>query len=385
MENVKITAAAIIDARSRTKSHPEKISKSDMVQIAGWCYWLKKTAAFKEFAYTVLTGCSKDYLVNLCKKLDISFNKSDTKEALVKLLKRINVSTLRESLVLPANGIAVPTFESLFNISTANRRRLQAEKNMLPISGWGSSKYGDYPIFGLAETIELLYACKPAFEEFKNFVIEELTEEAIAEKKQRERELAAKPQFESWVEVHKTEDPELTQVIAEIIKSVSGLVKSSKFHTARCNAENQLQRYYSQQRFKKSQQEQAERVRMQNEMKRLESQQQHQAQLKKHKEIKEKYLPELLKVLNSGTGEIFKKTNAGAHGSNGPYTYEEAILKNSKALQVCQMILSDKFGIAEGQKRFKYLRQADVEAYEDAIFGDPQMLALLDIEVDDVA
>lgn len=197
MYSAKATALLILDAQNRTKAVPEKL-ESELTYVAGWCYWYKGASLVKEFAYSCLELLTKEKLNLILKELGLTVAKSSTKEDIVKVLKEVKITELRAILtkkVMPDFELSVVTFEKLFRISTANRRRLQEIKDALPILHWGESKYGQYPVFSLLKILEILHADKTLLKQFYDYVEEKLTAKAKQIAREKEIELSFKEKF----------------------------------------------------------------------------------------------------------------------------------------------------------------------------------------------
>lgn len=204
MYSAKATALLILDAQNRTKAVPEKL-ESELTYVAGWCYWYKGASIVKEFAYSCLELLTKEKLNLILKELGLTVAKSSTKEDILKVLKEVKITELRAILtqkVMPDFELSVVTFEKLFRISTANRRRLQELKDALPILYWGESKYGQYPVFSLLKILEILHADKTLLKQFYDYVEEKLTAKAKQVAREKELELSFKEKFLGKVAEH---------------------------------------------------------------------------------------------------------------------------------------------------------------------------------------
>ncbi|BAZ08548.1 hypothetical protein NIES4071_03530 [Calothrix sp. NIES-4071] len=225
MYSAKATALLILDAQNRTKVVPEKL-ESELTYVAGWCYWYKGTSLVKEFAYSCLELLTKEKLNLILKELGLTVAKSSAKEDIVKVLKEVKITELRAVLtkkVMPEFELSVVTFEKLFRISTANRRRLQEIDDALPILYWGESKYGRYPVLSLLKILEILHADKTLLKQFYDYVEEKLTAKAKQIARDKELELSFKDKYLNRVAEH----PEL-----ENNDNIKKFVKQERFRAA---------------------------------------------------------------------------------------------------------------------------------------------------------
>jgi hypothetical protein len=234
-----ITASLILDAQKRTRSVPASVENHDLTVIAGWCYWYRGNTLMKEFAYACLEFINKSDLIYIANKLELgkALNKM-AKGEIVKLLKSVRVTDLRKILkdeVLPKQDLAIPTFESLFKVSTANRRRLQEMEGVLPIVRWDSSKYGSYPVLSLLGVLEILHTSKELFNDFKDFVEKHLTAKAKAIQAEILAEKSAKDNYERYIAELKDKNQVFENSVLELIgknSEVKKLVTAEKFKTA---------------------------------------------------------------------------------------------------------------------------------------------------------
>ncbi len=225
MYSAKAAALLILDAQKRTKAVPEKL-ESELTYVAGWCYWYKGASLVKEFAYSCLELLTKEKLNLILKELGLTVAKSSAKEEIVKVLKEVKITELRAVLtkkVMPDFELSVVTFEKLFRISTANRRRLQELDDALPVLYWGESKYGQYPVFSLLKILEILHADKTLLKQFYDYVEEKLTLKAKQIAREKELELSFKDKYLSRVAEH----PEL-----ENNDNIKKLIKQEKYRAA---------------------------------------------------------------------------------------------------------------------------------------------------------
>lgn len=226
----KSTALLIKDAQKRTKAVPEKL-QGDLAYIAGWCYWYKGSAIFKEFAYRCLELLTKTQLTAILAAFDLKPSKGMPKDEMVAVLKRLKITELRKHLlanVLPEFDLCVVAFEQLFQISTANRRRLQEMKDVLPIARWDDGKYGSYPVMSLEGTLKILYADKELLQQFTDYVTEKLTAEAKAKAREKELELSFKTKFTEYIEQH-------SHLFSDNLsknKELNALIKAEKYKSA---------------------------------------------------------------------------------------------------------------------------------------------------------
>jgi hypothetical protein len=234
-----ITASLILDAQKRTRSVPANVELRDLTVIAGWCYWYRGSTLMKEFAYLCLEFINKSDLIDIGNKLDLgkALNKM-AKAEIVQLLKSVRVTDLRKILkdeILPKQDLAIPTFESLFKVSTANRRRLQEMEGILPIVRWDSSKYGSYPVLSLLGVIEILHVSKELFNDFKEFVEKHLTSQAKAIKAQKIAEKSASDDYDKYLIELKNKNQTFENSVLELIANdseIKKLLSAEKFRTA---------------------------------------------------------------------------------------------------------------------------------------------------------
>lgn len=225
MYSAKAAALLILDAQKRTKAVPEKL-ESELTYVAGWCYWYKGASLVKEFAYSCLELLTKEKLNLILKELGLTVAKSSAKEDIVKVLKEVKITELRAVLtkkVMPDFELSVVTFEKLFRISTANRRRLQEIDDALPVLYWGESKYGQYPVFSLLKILEILHADKTLLKQFYDYVEEKLTLKAKQIAREKELELSFKDKYLGKVAEH----PEF-----ENNDNIKKLIKQERYRAA---------------------------------------------------------------------------------------------------------------------------------------------------------
>ncbi len=234
-----ITASLILDAQKRTRSVPANVELRDLTVIAGWCYWYRGNSLMKEFAYLCLEFINKSDLIDIGNKLDLgkALNKMPKAE-IVQLLKSVRVTDLRKILkdeILPKQDLAIPTFESLFKVSTANRRRLQEMEGVLPIVRWDSSKYGSYPVLSLLGVLEILHVSKELFHDFKEFVDKHLTAQAKAIEAQKKAEKSASDDYDKYLIELKNKNQTFENSVLELIANdseIQKLLSAEKFKTA---------------------------------------------------------------------------------------------------------------------------------------------------------
>lgn len=374
MYTARATALLILDAQKRTKAVPGNLD-SELTYVAGWCYWYKGATAVKEFAYSCLELLTKDKLNLILKELGLNVAKSAAKAEMVKVLKGVKITDLRAVLtqkVMPDCELSVVTFEKLFHISTANRRRLQEMNGVLPITSWGQSKYGNYPIFSLVKILEILHADKNLLQPFYDYVEKNLTEKARALAQQRERERANELSFQEKYFALADKYPEFVTKISEI----KGLLKAEKFRTAYNLLHTTV---LEQERFERIQNNYLELCNQLGEeakvLNDINSLNQAIHRLEKNLQILQTktQMKDFAKALDN---LLQQEVEVFTQSSNHQFKFTKELQSNQKALKFCQLILSQHGKCTESQMRWKQVNNVTetIADLEDLIFSHPILL-----------
>ncbi|MBR8836622.1 MAG: hypothetical protein DSM106950_22045 [Stigonema ocellatum SAG 48.90 = DSM 106950] len=182
------------DAIARTKATPGK-EIDNLKPLLSAYYWEFNHADLKEYAFFLIEALNKTQLATATET-----SKSLTKEQLVELIKAQAKTKTRawvKNELIPSMEVQINSFESIFGISTANRRRLQEMEGVLPITRWGTYKRGDYPVLGMREVLAIIKAMPEILEKIKNYADEHLSRQAKAIADEKARQLACQEKYET--------------------------------------------------------------------------------------------------------------------------------------------------------------------------------------------
>ena len=199
------------DAIARTKATPGK-DIGDIKPLLSAYYWEYGDTELKEYAFCLLDQLTKAQLVTL-----EGVSASMTKEQIVELIQvqaRTKTKSWLKKEIIPQLEMSINAFESIFGISTANRRRLQEINGLLPIVRWGSTKYGDYPVLGLKQMLVIVKAMPEILTKIKEYANQHLSRQAKEKAEQKARQMACKERCDQAI----AQAPELlTQQIKQLV------------------------------------------------------------------------------------------------------------------------------------------------------------------------
>lgn len=199
------------DAIARTKATPGK-DIGDIKPLLSAYYWEYGDTELKEYAFCLLDQLTKAQLVTL-----EGVSASLTKEQIVELIQvqaRTKTKSWLKKEIIPQLEMSINAFESIFGISTANRRRLQEINGLLPIVRWGSTKYGDYPVLGLKQMLVIVKAMPEILTKIKEYANQHLSRQAKEKAEQKARQMAFKERCDQAI----AQAPELlTQQIKQLV------------------------------------------------------------------------------------------------------------------------------------------------------------------------
>lgn len=179
----------IQDAIARTKATPGK-EIGDIKPLLSAYYWEYGDTELKEYAFCLLEQLTKAQLLTL-EGVSASLSKQQIIE-LIQVQARTKTKSWIKKEIIPQLEMSINAFESIFGISTANRRRLQEMKGVLPIARWGSTKYGDYPVLELKQMLAIVKAMPEILTKIKDYANEHLSRQAKEKAQEKARQMAFK-------------------------------------------------------------------------------------------------------------------------------------------------------------------------------------------------
>ncbi|MBO3462158.1 hypothetical protein G7B40_007850 [Aetokthonos hydrillicola Thurmond2011] len=356
----KEIAFILKDAQSRTKTVTSARYDSEINYVLSCYYWQYGSADLAQYADALIEKINKEPLFKFLKSVDSEIPRSLEKGQMLGLVKKLAKTKVRKWLkeeILPEIEMSIALFEAIFSISRSHRRRLQETEGVLPITRWGSNKYGQYPILSMVGVLGFLKAMPETLQDIKLFADKDRAKELA----RKQSQLNAKPQLE---EILNSLDPKYQSVKNDYYLKI--LITREDYLDAVRQVETLVQDY-----------DKAE-VRKAN-AQAMELRRQQALELQKQEGIANKYKPlspsnpaviRLLEWLNKEDMDLFVVTKEAV-------TYNPKVLNDDSVHEICSLILESKSLGASNQKRWNQrgnTRQEInnfIEELEDAIYSHP--------------